>query len=186
MLAQARLRAQELGLTNAAFQEGAAEALPSPDESFDIVTCRIAPHHFLDIKKFLTETARVLKPGGRFVLADTTVPDAAPEIDNWQNAVETVRDPSHVRNYTPGEWRTFTEAAGLTVRELTSAGNGITIPLSDWLFKAGCAPEQSAQVRQMFAQAPDSAREAFQIRTTKDGETIFTWQRVLLYAVKDN
>ncbi len=76
------------------------------------MTCRIAPHHFLDIQKFLTETARVLKPGGRFVLVDTTVPDDSPEAAGWQNAVEAVRDPSHVRNYTPDEWRQMTEAAG--------------------------------------------------------------------------
>ncbi len=185
MLAEARKRAQELGLINVTFQEGAAEALPFADGAFDIVTCRIAPHHFLNIRQFVSEAARVLKPGGRFALADTTVPDDAPETDSWQNAVEAVRDPSHVRNYSPGEWEQFVHAAGLTVRQITSAGNGITIPLSDWLFKAGCTQEQSDQVQQMFADAPDDARRAFQIRTTEEGEAIFTWQRVLLLAVKE-
>ena len=184
MLKQAEQYAQERGIANAAFQEGPAEALPFADQSFDLVTCRIAPHHFLDVQKFLAETARVLKPGGSFVLADTTVPDNSPEADAWQNGLEVVRDPSHVRNYTPGEWRHMAEAAGLTVTECRTNGGGITIPLSDWLTRAGCTPEQSAEVRRRFAEAPQSAREAFQIETQARGETVFTWQRVVLKAIK--
>ena len=186
MLAQAQKRAEELGLNNLTFQEGAAESLPFPEATFDIVTCRIAPHHFLDIQAFLNETARVLTPGGRLALVDTAVPDDLPEAADWQNAVEVRRDPSHVRNYTPQEWRRMTEAAGLTVLEATSTGGGITIPLSDWIFKAGCTPEQAADVRRLFAEAPENAREVFQIVTGPDSETVFTWQRVALKAIKPN
>ena len=185
MLTQAERYAAERGITNAMFQEGAAEDLPFGDGAFDLVTCRIAPHHFLDTPKFLSETARVLKPGGAFVLADTTVPDDQAEAAQWQNAVEALRDPSHVQNYTPQEWRRMTEAAGLVVTECRTGGGGITIPLSDWLHKSGCTPKQSAAVRQAFADAPESARQAFQIETAPDGETVFTWQRVLLKAGKE-
>lgn len=184
MLEQARRQAGEQKIANAVFQEGAAESLPFADAAFDIVTCRIAPHHFLDIGKFLTEAARVLKPSGRLALVDTTVPDDSPEAAQWQNEVEAVRDPSHVRNHTPSEWRRMTEAAGLTVAECGGGGGGITIPLSDWITKAGCTPAQAAEVGRRFADAPQSARSAFQIETTPDGETVFTWQRVALKAVK--
>ncbi len=184
MLEQARRQAGERRIANAVFQEGAAESLPFADGSFDIVTCRIAPHHFLDIEKFLAEAARVLKPGGRLALVDTTVPDDAPEAAQWQNEVEAVRDPSHVRNHTPSEWRAMTEAVGLTVSECGSGGGGITIPLSDWITKAGCTPGQGEEVRRRFADAPQSAKSAFQIGTQADGETVFTWQRVALKAVK--
>ena len=184
MLEQARKQAGERRIANAVFQEGAAEALPFAEGSFDIVACRIAPHHFLDIQKFLAEAARVLKRGGRLALVDTTVPDDSPEAAEWQNEVEAVRDPSHVRNYTPGEWRRMTEAMGLTVAECSSGGGGITIPLSDWIVKAGCTPEQAAEVRRRFAEAPPSARSEFQIASQPDGETVFTWPRVALKAVK--
>lgn len=184
MLAEARRRASEAGVPNAAFVEGSAEALPFPDGAFELVTCRIAPHHFLSVPDFLAEARRVLTDGGALVLVDTAVPDNAPEAAAWQNAAEVLRDPSHVQNYTPSEWRVMTEAAGLAVQELTLAGGGITIPLSDWLTKAGCTPAQSAQVRQAFADASQSAREAFQIMATPDGETVFTWPRVALRAVK--
>ncbi len=185
MLRQAESYAAERGLANAVFQEGAAELLPFADASFDLVTCRIAPHHFLSVPKFLSEAVRVLKPGGCFVLADTTVLDDLPEAADWQNAVEAVRDPSHVRNYPPSEWRQMTEAAGLTVTDCHTEGSGITIPLTDWITKAGCTPEQAASVRRAFADAPDSARAAYQIRTTADGEMVFTWPRVLLRTVKE-
>ena len=184
MLRQAEAYAAERGITNAVFQEGAAELLPFADASFDLVTCRIAPHHFLSVPQFLAETKRVLKPGGRFVLADTAVPDDRPEAADWQNAVEALRDPSHIRNYSPVEWRRMTEAAGLTVTECHTEGSGITIPLTDWLHKAGCTPEQSAAVRRMFADAPESALAAFHIVRRADSETVFTWLRVLLRAVK--
>ena len=184
MLSQARIYASERGITNAAFEEGAAESLPYDDAMFSLVTCRIAPHHFLNTQQFLLETARILKPGGRFVLVDTTVPDDLPEAAKWQNAVEVLRDPSHVRNYTPLEWRRMTEAAELTVTDCHTSGGGITIPLSDWLHKAGCTPEQSAAVRRHFSDAPESARQAFQILTDAVGETVFTWQRVVMTAIK--
>lgn len=184
MLNQARRQAGERRIANAVFQEGAAEALPFADASFDIVTCRIAPHHFLDIQKFLAEAARVLKRGGRLALVDTSVPDNSPEAAAWQNEVEAVRDLSHVRNYAPSEWRAMTEAAGLTLAECGSGGGGITIPLADWITKAGCTPAQAADVRRRFADAPQSVRAAFQIETQPDGETVFTWQRVALKALK--
>lgn len=183
MLRQAEKHAERRGIANAVFQEGTAESLPFADGSFELVTCRIAPHHFLSVPKFLSETARVLKPGGSLVMADTTVPDDLPEAADWQNAVEVLRDPSHVKNYMPATWRQMTEAAGMTVTECRADSGGITIPLSDWLRKAGCTPDQSAAVRQMFADAPKSAREAFQIVAGGGGETVFTWPRVLLRAI---
>ena len=61
MLAIVREQAQERGLANLRVGYAKAEALPLEDESFDLVTCRIAPHHFDRISAFLDETRRVLK-----------------------------------------------------------------------------------------------------------------------------
>ena len=183
MLDEARKRAAEQGLTNAEFVEAPAENLPFPDGRFDIVTCRIAAHHFLDIRRFVAETARVLKPGGRFILADTSVPDGDPEASAWQNEIEAVRDPSHVQNYTPGEWRAMVEDAGLTVLESGDTGGGITIPASDWIRKAGCAPEQSERVYALLRGASGHTKQVFQVEEDS-GEITFTWKRVVLAAVK--
>ena len=128
----------------------------------------------------------MLKPGGRFALVDTTVPDDDVITSTWQNEVEAVRDPSHRRNLSPNEWRTVVANAGLTVQSVTDTGAGITIPLTDWLTKAGCTGDSASDVRRRFAEAPASAKAAFQIHQRSDGETVFTWQRVLLKAWRPN
>jgi len=184
MLNEARRRAQDLGVRNVVFEEAPAEKLPFGDASFDIVTCRIAAHHFINVACFVAECARVLRPGGRFLLVDTTVPDEDDAAAKWQNAVEALRDPSHVENISPSNWRRLVENAGLTVEEATDAGDGITIPLEDWIVKAGCTISQADEVRGMFAKAPASARKVFQIQNTPEGATIFTWRRLLLNAYR--
>jgi len=189
MLAEARKRAEGAGVANAAWVEGDAHALPFPGRAFDLVTCRIAPHHFADPLRFVHEVARVLVPGGYFVLADTTVPDDDPDTAVWQNAVEKARDSSHVRNLSPKEWRTILNRSdvplSVTDLEHTNVG-GVPLELSAWLETAGCTGEQAARVRAMFASAPASARAAFQIEVdAQTGETRFAWQRVVLRAVAD-
>ena len=183
MLAHAKKRAGAAGVTNVDWIEAPAEALPFADASFGLVTVRIAPHHFSDVPAFLGEVRRVLVPGGVFVVGDTAVPDDELEAADWQNAVERERDASHGANLSPETWRRLVEAAGLRVTDLDAAGTGIGLELSAWLETAGCAGERAERVRQLFADAPEAARRAFQITTDADGETRFVWQRVVLRAV---
>lgn len=184
MLAEARRKAEEAGLSNLSFVEGEAEAMPFPDVSFDIVTCRIAAHHFLSVENFVREAMRVLKPGGKLLVTDTSVPDDAPEADAWQNEIEVARDPSHVRNYSLREWRSFVEEAGFMLEHATDAGAGIRIPVSDWLVKGGCTPEQAARVRSLLENAPEAAIRAYQIAPLGAGDYSFSWRRILLRAQK--
>ncbi|SHI57904.1 Ubiquinone/menaquinone biosynthesis C-methylase UbiE [Hymenobacter daecheongensis DSM 21074] len=184
MLAQARRKQAELGLANVRWQEGAAEALPFPDGAFSLVTCRIAPHHFDSVPRFLAEVARVLRPGGRLLLADTTVPDDDPATAAWQNRVEALRDPSHRRNLPPREWRQQLEAAGLRVAEMAAPGGEVPMRLGEWLEKAGCQPEQAAEVRTAFAAASPTAKAAFQIQPLADDDFTFVWQRLVVKATK--
>jgi ubiquinone/menaquinone biosynthesis C-methylase UbiE len=52
------------------FQQATAEALPFADGQFDLVFSTMTFHHWADQKKGVTEVARVLAPGGRWLLAD--------------------------------------------------------------------------------------------------------------------
>src|ERR1700732_5491277 len=63
MLALVRDEIEKRKLTNVRIAYAKAESLPFEDESFDLVTCRIAPHHFDSIAAFLGEARRVLQCG---------------------------------------------------------------------------------------------------------------------------
>ncbi len=118
MVALATERAAELGHDNVTTQIADAESLPFDDDSFDIVTCRIAPHHFPNPAAFIGEGSRVLRPGGRFVLVDNVVPsegDPDGSTGAFYNAWEKRRDPSHVRALSTAEWSDLAMASGLEV-----------------------------------------------------------------------
>ncbi|MCW5691104.1 MAG: methyltransferase domain-containing protein [Pseudolabrys sp.] len=113
MLDMVKLEAAKRGLGNIRTTYAKAEQLPFDDGSFDLVTCRIAPHHFDSIPEFLTEAHRVLKPGGVFAVVDNVVP--AGSIGDYINAFERFRDPSHLRAWTMDEWRAAIKQAGFAL-----------------------------------------------------------------------
>ncbi len=113
MLDMVKAEAAKRGLGNLRTTYAKAEALPFEDESFDLVTCRIAPHHFDSIPDYLTEAHRVLKPGGTLAVVDNIVP--AGPVGDYVNAFERLRDPSHLRAWTMEEWRAAIEAAGFAI-----------------------------------------------------------------------
>ncbi len=102
MLETAKQQAAERGMTNVTVEYADAEALPYADAAFDLVTCRIAPHHFPNIELFLQESARVLRPGGILAVVDNIVPHGS--AGDYVNAFEKLRDPSHGRCLSVDEW----------------------------------------------------------------------------------
>jgi SAM-dependent methyltransferase len=114
MLTKARQRCAGAGLSNVRFREGSASALPFPDASFDAVVTRLSIHHFQAPQGPMAEMARVLEPGGTLVLADV-VSSEVPEESTLHNAIEILRDPSHVRMLPASELAALIEGAGLTI-----------------------------------------------------------------------
>ena len=118
-----------------------AEDLPFADESFDVVACRIAPHHFDDVALAVSEMARVARD--RVVVQDNLfVSEASEEADR-------VRDPTHVRNYTEDEWRSFFADAGLAVERVEYYEK--RQPLADWLERVATPSDDAARVRALVA-----------------------------------
>ena len=113
MLTQVREEANKRGLDNIRTAYAKAEMLPFEDASFDLVTCRIAPHHFDSIPDFLAEVARVLKPDGTLAIVDNVVP--AGTVGDYVNAFERFRDPSHLRAWTLEEWQAAFDKAGFAI-----------------------------------------------------------------------
>lgn len=88
MLARASENARLAGLDNVTFQESSAEQLPFPDNSFDMVISNGVFNLVVDKVKALSEVFRVLKPGGRFLLADQVLAGELPKetktrVENW-------------------------------------------------------------------------------------------------------
>lgn len=179
MLHEARRLAVERELRNIRFSQVAAETLPFCNHSFDIVTCRIAAHHFASVPAYLRETHRILRPAGRLVLTDSSTPED-PDTNTWHQETERLRDPSHVRNYTPAEWRNFIAEAGFTLEELTTS-HRTELVFSDWVRTSGSPPHVVEKLRRRFTEAAPAVREAFRIREM-DGDFHFSWMLVILLA----
>jgi ubiquinone/menaquinone biosynthesis C-methylase UbiE len=113
MLDMVKLEAAKRGLGNVRTTYAKAEQLPFDDASFDLITCRIAPHHFDSIPDFLAEAHRVLKSGGTLAIVDNVVPQGP--VGDYINAFERFRDPSHLRAWAMEEWRAAIKAAGFTL-----------------------------------------------------------------------
>ena len=130
MVELAARRAAENGFSNVRTRVADAELLPFEDESFDLVTCRIAPHHFPDQPAFIREATRVLAPGGVFALVDNVVPDdheVALFCDDWEQR----RDPSHVNCLSLDEWLRLCRTAGLEIEHSETMGK--LMQFSDWV-----------------------------------------------------
>jgi len=88
MLSRARENARLAGVDDVTFQESSAEQLPFPDNSFDAVISNGVLNLVVDKGKALREIYRVLKPDGRFMLADQVRGGELPKetkarVENW-------------------------------------------------------------------------------------------------------
>lgn len=113
MLAVVARGAAERGLAHVVTRQGAVEALPFERASFDLVVTRYSAHHWHDLAAGLREARRVLAPGGRMVVSDLASPGPGPR-DTFLQAIELLRDPSHVRNLSCDEWTRALREAGFS------------------------------------------------------------------------
>lgn len=171
MLQQAAALAAERGLTNLRFQQGDVCALPFGDAEFDLVTSRLSAHHYADPRAALREVARVLVPGGRFLLSDTVAPED-PARDSFLNGFELLRDPSHVRNYRLSEWQAMFREFGLEPELLGSFE--ISLEFESWVRRIGTAQGAVTGLKALFDAVPDEVRGYFGIRG--DGDYAFKLQ----------
>ncbi|MGD1020066.1 MAG: class I SAM-dependent methyltransferase [Verrucomicrobiia bacterium] len=181
MLQRASATARERGL-RVETRQHAAETFPYADGAFDLVTCRVAAHHFSDPPAFVRETARVLKHGGAFLLIDGSIEDGQRVAEDWLHAVEKLRDPSHHRLLSRGAWTNLCQEAGLRV--VFAELQPFKQPNLAWYFEAANTdPENRAKVLELVRTAPPEARKLFQLGE-EDGKIVWWWQRLVLAAIK--
>jgi ubiquinone/menaquinone biosynthesis C-methylase UbiE len=161
----------------------AAEQMPYPDAAFDLVTVRVAPHHFSSPRRFVGEAARVLRPGGHFLLIDGSVPDADSETAEWLHRVERWRDPSHGRFLSRGEWEAIVLGSGLSL--LASSLHPRKQPDLNWYFETAATPAQNRSlVLEAVRTAPAGVRAALRL-AVEGGRITWWWPMLKLLARRD-
>ncbi len=181
MLEKARKRCAEAGLTNVEFKQGNAEALPFADASFDGVVTRLAIHHFADPGLVLREVARVLRPGGRLVVVDVVVSEDAAEAA-LQNAIENLRDPSHLRMLPATGLDALVAASGFEILDRSAWVK--SREFEEWM---GIADDglRTQSLRVVARALAEEGRSAGMGLAIKDGKTVFFHRWRLIAAVRN-
>lgn len=148
-------------LDNILYVIGDAENLPFLDDTFDAVTCRIAPHHFPDPKKFVQEASRVLKSGGTFLLIDNVAPEDR-ALAEYMNTFEKLRDPSHVRCLPVREWQQYLMESQL--HEVKREVRKKTYDFPVWVRRTADREEQIQNVESFILGGTDKLRNYYRVQ----------------------
>jgi SAM-dependent methyltransferase len=142
------------------FSIGDVEDIPRADQTYDIVVSRWCAHHYGNIRLAVAEIARVLKPGGVFLLIDSIVPHNA-RLDTFLNTLEMLRDNGHVRDYSIREWLEFCEIVGLHGEVLHEWM--LRLDGDSWVERIKTPPVHVNAIKALLAQADAETRLAINI-----------------------
>jgi len=164
------------GVANVRFQEADAGALPFGAAVFDLVTCRIAAHHFPDVAAFVREASRVARPGALVAVIDNIVPEDA-GAGAFINAWEKLRDPSHHRALTSSEWRDRFQESGLEIERVERFRKARDF--ASWIGRMSVDQTTEARLRAMLLGASGTARE-WLAPGEADGALTFYLEEILI------
>ena len=169
MLAEVRRLAGERGVVGVETVEAFAESVPLDDESFDVVVCRVAAHHFEDAPKALREMTRLARVGGHVAVIDMEGDEDA-DLDELNHDIEVLHDPTHVRSYTARQWREWFADNGLKVAACETRQRefpaGLTV--KRWCELGNSGAKALKQIRALLAATPDEVLEELEI--VRDGK----------------
>ncbi|WP_152047039.1 class I SAM-dependent methyltransferase [Aureimonas psammosilenae] len=160
MLAAVAQTATARGIGNIETVQTRAEVLPFADESMDLVLTRFSAHHWSDVEAGLRQARRVLKRGAPFLVVDAASPGPA-LLDTHLQAVEALRDPSHVRDYSGSEWQAMLGRAGFTVRRMEA--HRLRMDFATWTARMRTPDVAVAAIRYLQDALPEEAKQAFSI-----------------------
>lgn len=160
MLAAVERLAAERGLANISTAQGAAEALPFADGSFDVVLSRYSAHHWTDLNCALREARRVLAPEGLAIFIDVVAPER-PVLDTHLQCVEVLRDPSHVRDYSALEWLGALSAAGVTPAQPIM--RRLRLDFASWIARIATPEAHAAAIRSLQSRMAEDVAAYFEI-----------------------
>jgi ubiquinone/menaquinone biosynthesis C-methylase UbiE len=178
MLDIAGARCAKAGLTNVEFKRGDAECLSFADGQFDGVVTRAAIHHFADPRRALSEMRRVLRPGGTAVIVDVVSSEDASESE-LHNALEKLRDPSHIRMLPATELDGCVTAAGF--RDIAHDSWNMPREFEEWMSVVN-DPERAAPIRTIARELALAGRTAGIGLSVENGQIVFFHRWRLLQA----
>lgn len=177
MLDTVRQAARDRGLGHIDTVQAQADELPFEDGHFCTVATRYSAHHWRVLEASLCEMHRVIKPGGYLLVIDILGAEDA-LVDTHLQAMEVLRDRSHVRNRSASQWRALLAEAGFTVRG--QAQWPVRLDFAPWVARMRTPALQTEAIRALQQAAPDEVREALAIEA--DGS--FTAHTGLFWAQK--
>jgi ubiquinone/menaquinone biosynthesis C-methylase UbiE len=180
MLSETRRIARQRGLANLEVCQNLAEALPLASGALDLVTCRVAAHHFSDFPGALDEVKRTLKVGGMLLMADSVGPEEGGLAD-WMNDVELRRDFSHVKNRKVSE--VVAMLADRRMAVLRQESTRIRLQFNSWVARTTTPGPAVESLRRDFLNAAPRVCDAFEIRPF-GGDVTFSWPCLVILAVK--
>jgi len=176
MLELAVQAAQEKGLDNIDNLVADVEHLPFREEEFDVVTCRFSFHHFPEPGMALCEMARVLRPGGRLVIEDMLSSEDTAKSD-YQNKMENLRDPSHIKHYKASELERMLQEAGLVVVDRVVGGSGFDF--WHWIEMADPPAGNVEKIRGMMEASMEEDGSGLDVRL-EDGRIVFSYMTAIV------
>ena len=129
-----------------------ADHLPFEDGSFDVVTCRIAAHHFPDVAAAVAEMARV--SNRLLVIEDNLFRGEQVE------EAERLRDPTHIRCYSEDEWKELVTGAGFEVEQVEHFDRRQSVDA--WLERVDTPADEAARIRELLSDRIDNGMLAFE------------------------
>ena len=159
-----------------------AMAIPFQDDTFDLVTSRLAAAHFPDHAPAVLEMARVCKPGGKVLIADSMGPEDA-EAQAYVDELERLRDSSHVCNHSYTEWNAAYEDAGLEVAEVFVT-HGRMRSLEGWMDRADTPPENRERIYSLIKNPPESVSRQLDIGQNEEGNLYFSTSQIRIMGRK--
>ena len=163
---------------NTTFCIGDAHSLPFPNESFDLVSCRRAAHHFSNITQALDGMNRVLKKGGRLLIDDRSVPEDD-FVDPCMNQLDYYHDESNIRQYRKSEWENLLQKAGFVVKETETYTQHR--PLT--ALTEGVSQENINKIHKTINSLTPHQKEALNL-TELEGEVYLNHWYIMILAVK--
>lgn len=163
MLEVVHRAAHERRIDNLTVQQGSADKLDFPDASFDMVCTRFSVHHWRNLPQALREVFRVLKPGGRFIVIDTAAP-ADVLADTYVQAIELLRDTSHVRNISLTSWRKLLRQAGFDIA--SDKTWKLRLEFASWVARMRTPQDNITAIKALWQAAPEEVKTYFALDET--------------------